>query len=565
MRASTAVVAAIIAGAMLIAGCAKTEPGQGDARRGQSETSTQSRTVVIAFRNESTTLAPKIQDAVSRGNKELFNATLTGRDTKNVPQPWLADALPELRTDSWRVFPDGQMETTYRLRPGLTWHDDQPLTADDFVFAWRVYTDKGLGVFRPQPQNQMQEVLAPDPRTIVVRWDSPYPDADILTHELPPLPRHILEQPFADYQSAAAARDSFLNHPYWTTEYVQLGAYRLTAWEPNVALYAEAFSGYVFGRPRIDRLIARIMSDENTVLTNLLAGEVQLATPTALRFQHGLVLQRDWVPAKRGTVFWAPSGNPQNAVFQFRSEYQKTPALFDIRVRKALNYAIDRQAILDGLFEGQGVIAYTAVEYDDPVYAEVNRVITKYPYDQRMAETLMNEGGFSKDSQGFFADRSGERFRPDFQALAGETFERHQAIMAETWARAGIETVTSTITTSQQRDLVNRNTFPGIGQVGGANYATEQSGSPENRWTGRNLGGFSHPAYDALWQAFNTTLERPERNRLQVEMARFETEQVPGMMLYFNANGIAYATGLRGPADTVAANLFWNLHEWELW
>jgi len=220
VRASAAVVAAIIAGAMLIAGCAKTEPGQGDARRGLSETSTQSRTVVIAFRNESTTLAPKIQDAVSRGNKELFNATLTGRDTKNVPQPWLAEALPELRTDSWRVFPDGQMETTYRLRPGLTWHDDQPLTADDFVFAWRVYTDKGLGVFRPQSQNQMQEVLAPDPRTIVVRWDSPYPDADILTHELPPLPRHILEQPFADYQSTAAARDSFLNQPYCTTEYV---------------------------------------------------------------------------------------------------------------------------------------------------------------------------------------------------------------------------------------------------------------------------------------------------------------------------------------------------------
>jgi len=549
---------------MFFTGCAGQSPFQNDARGGQPETGAQARTLVIAFRNESTSLAPKIQDAVSRGNKELFNATLTGRDLKNLPQPWLAEEMPQLRTDSWRVFPDGRMETTYRLRPGLTWHDDQPLTADDFVFAWRVYTDRGLGVFRPQPQNQMQEVVAPDPRTVVIRWDSPYPDADIVTHELPPLPRHILEQPFADYQGAPIARDPFLNHPYWTTEYVQLGAYRLTSWEPSIALHAEAFAGYVFGRPRIDRIIARIMSDENTALTNLLAGEVHLATPTAIRFQHGLVLQRDWVTSKKGTVYWAPSGNPQNAIFQFRPEYQKTPALFDLRVRKALNYSIDRQGILDGLFEGQGVIAYTPVEHDEPFYAEVDRVITKYPYDPRRTEALMNEAGFIKDSQGFFADRAGERFRPDFQALAGETFERHQAIMAETWARAGIETATSTITTTQQRDLVNRNTFPGLGQVGGANYATEQIGSPETRWTGRNLGGYSNAGFDALWDAFNTTLERPQRERLQVEMAKFVTEQVPGMMLYFNANGIAYAAALTGPGDTVATNLFWNMHEWEL-
>src|SRR5947199_7317721 len=68
-----------------------------------------------------------------------FNAGLAVIDGQRQARPVLAEQLPQLNTDTWKVFPDGKMETTYRLRPGLTWHNGQPLTADDFVFAWRVY------------------------------------------------------------------------------------------------------------------------------------------------------------------------------------------------------------------------------------------------------------------------------------------------------------------------------------------------------------------------------------------------------------------------------------------
>ena len=52
---------------------------------------------------------------------------------------------PQLNTDSWRVLPDGGMETTYRLRPDLTWHDGTALTAEDWAFSWRVYQVPELG------------------------------------------------------------------------------------------------------------------------------------------------------------------------------------------------------------------------------------------------------------------------------------------------------------------------------------------------------------------------------------------------------------------------------------
>ena len=65
----------------------------------------------------------------------LFLANLGGTDVHGADYPVLAASLPTLNTETWTVFPDGRMETTYRLRPGLTWHDGTPLVAEDFVFG----------------------------------------------------------------------------------------------------------------------------------------------------------------------------------------------------------------------------------------------------------------------------------------------------------------------------------------------------------------------------------------------------------------------------------------------
>ena len=163
--------------------------------------------------------------------RRLFNAALFLEDEREVPRPYLAEALPRLDTETWRVFPDGRMETTYRLRPGLTWHDGHPLTGEDFVFAWRIFTDPDLaGLFTPTPQNLMEEVLAPEPHTVVIRWRRPSADADNLAlNRFQPLPRHILDAP---YQQGSA--DAFGAHAYWTREFVGLGPFKIDRWEPEI-------------------------------------------------------------------------------------------------------------------------------------------------------------------------------------------------------------------------------------------------------------------------------------------------------------------------------------------
>src|SRR5437867_3263484 len=71
--------------------------------------------------------------------ERMFNASIALLDPQAKPHPYLVETLPELNTASWRVSPDGSMETTYRLRPNLTWHDGKPLSSYDFVFSWQVY------------------------------------------------------------------------------------------------------------------------------------------------------------------------------------------------------------------------------------------------------------------------------------------------------------------------------------------------------------------------------------------------------------------------------------------
>jgi peptide/nickel transport system substrate-binding protein len=535
----------------------------------------EARTLTVAFRFEKNDLSTKTLTQAGQEYRVLLNAGLTFVDGAGTLQPQLARELPRLHTESWRVFPDGQMETTWKLKPDLRWHDGHPLTADDFVFAWRVYSARGLGTFSPAPQEQISHAAAPDPQTVVFRWSSPYPDADEMTSDdLPPLPRHLLEAAFEAFEQDTAARDAFVNHRYWNEDYVGAGPYRLERLEPGSGLELAAFPQYALGRPRIERIVARIIGDENTVLSGVLAGTIQLASSVTLRHEHALVLQRDWVSQKRGTVSMGPARLVNNQV-QLRPEYQRTPALFDVRVRKALVHAIDLQALNDALFEGQSINPTSFAIPNSPGFTEMDRAVAKYPYDPRRTEQLLLEAGFSRDGEGWFARPGGERLRPDYQVLTGTQFERGGVVLVDTWRRAGIDVEYSVLPVVQVRQNQVRNTFPGIttpGAAGGTQkrtleyFSSGQIGTPANGWAGSNRGGWTSPEYDQLWTTFNTTLDRDERTRRAAEMMKLISEELPGWPLYWDFNVMATAAMLRGPElgiPNVSTGL-WNIHQWEM-
>jgi peptide/nickel transport system substrate-binding protein len=252
------------------------------------------------------------------------------------------------------------------------------------------------------------------------------------------------------------------------------------------------------------------------------------------------------------------------------------PGQLDVRVRRALAQSIDRQALNDGLFEGQGISTDNILSSSVPYFQEVDRVIAKYPYDPRRSEQFMAEAGFSKDREGFFATASGDQFRTDVKVTAGPEFERGQAILVDAWRRAGFQVSSSVLPAAQARDREARQTFPGMASRGGGlserSMTTEDIGSAANRWTGDNRGGWSNPEYDRLYEAFTTSLDRAERTRHVVQMMKVLSEELPLYGMYIGQQVNTQAAGLSGPDPgtpgfgtlTEGTLPYWNIHEWEL-
>jgi peptide/nickel transport system substrate-binding protein len=555
-----------------VAGCAPRGPAESAGRpTGEGDAARQNRAVTMAVRYEVPTLVPKAGSGLTGGTARMFNAGLFLMDGDGNTQSYLAATLPAVNTDTWRVFPDGRMEVTYQLKPGLTWHDGAPLTAEDFVFAYRVYANPISGMFPPTPQNLMESVEATDPRTFVIAWKRPYPDAaSIAFGDFEPLPRHILEEPFRAVEGDSSQQEAFRTNRFFAQEYVGAGPYRLERWEPGTELAGVAFAGHALGRPKIERFIVKIMSDENAVLSNLLAGSITVGGDFTLRHEHAKALRADWNSTKRGVIIFH-TGSLNHILVQFRPEYLKAPALMDLRVRRALAHGIDRDALNEALFDGEGFMTETGITHDVRYFPELDRGMMKYAYEPRRSEQLMTEAGFTKDAAGLFASASGERFSPEYIVEAGTVFERMLALMTETWARAGIEVQPGVLPTPAMRDNEARATFTalyapstGAGERSLQVQASSQIGSPANRWIGSNRGGWSFPEYDRLYEQYNATLDRRERDRLVIELVRTHSEQLPVYYTYFNIGVLAHLSTLKGPAAGYVDRLaYWNVHEWE--
>jgi peptide/nickel transport system substrate-binding protein len=526
------------------------------------------RTLVTAIRTEPASLASR---AASRGvttttTRRMFNATLVIFDQQGQPQPYLAAELPRLQTDSWRVSPDGQMETRYTLKPNLVWHDGAPLTADDFVFSTSVYATPELGTANSPPNSLIDEVLAPDATTIVIRWKRPYAEAGRLAEELPPLPRHILESTFQE-----ADPDAFMAHPFWTGEYVGAGPFRMEKWEPGASIEGVAFDRHVLGTAKISRVRLVFLGDPNATVANMLAGEVHFSADDSIRFQQGVTLRQQW-GSSGGSVLVKP--NLWRSTFvQLRPEVMSAPGLADRRARAALALTVDKQGLSEALFDGQGLLAdVPLIPNSADYYAAVEPSATKYPFNPGQAQTLLTEAGYTRGGDGVWASPTAGRLALALTTTGSSQNEAELSILGSGWRQAGFEVAESIMPLAMAQSGEARSLFPSLQTISiplgpdvlAAN-TTDGISRAENRWTGRNRGGWSNPEFDRLSDSFTTSLDQTERVRLIAQMVRIYSEELPSISLFFNPIPLAHVAALKGP-DNVAqdSEIAWNIYTWEL-
>jgi peptide/nickel transport system substrate-binding protein len=493
----------------------------------------------------------------------VWNATIDRRDERGRVHPHLVEQLPQLHSPSWHVFPDGQMETRYRLKPDLTWHDGIAVTAEDFVFALQIYKDPSFGQSGGVIA-LIHEVQAPDPGAIVIRWKQPYPEAGALDKDFPPLPRHLLAAPYREVDPAA-----FANLPYWSSEYVGLGPYRLERREPGLALTGVAFAGYALGRPKIDRIRITFMADANTAIAAILAGEAHLTTDNLLYVEQGTILKQEWAARRSpGTVFWFPVGYRVMQI-QLRPEFATPRELLEVRVRRAIAHAFDVPTLVEVLTGGHGLAAGSLTHPLAESWPAVEQTLVRYPYDVRAAQRLLAEAGLSRGADGLVHTAGGTGFKVDLAYIVGPGSARENATLVDNLARVGVEAVGQAFTALEASDNETRAKLPGlfVGGTGGLQaYTSAQIPSATNRWRGSNRGGWTNEEYDRLWSAYTTTSEDAERDRQVAAMERIFSEQVGGIPLYFNPKVTAFVADLQGPVareHPEAGYPIAQVHEWQ--
>jgi peptide/nickel transport system substrate-binding protein len=512
------------------------------------------RTLSIVVRTEPFDLT---DSASSRNNitLALFVARLVHSDDVDTPQPVLSEAVPVLNTDTWQVFPDGRMETTFRLRPDLRWHDGTPLTAEDVVFTQKSNIAQlawGLSqsAISPVEHRAIDEVTAPDPRTVVIRWKQLYADAVRLDMKI--LPRHILEPVVDEGRSEVLGA-----HPYWTTGYVGAGPYRMAQWSQGAFLEGTAFEGYALGRPKIERVRLTWSGDPNSTLARVLAGDADLALDGAIFYVQAATLKKEWATDTRGVVLIQP-GSLRFISAQHRPAVANPTSVLDVRVRRAIAHAFDKQALTEALTEGYGVIAHTIAAPGTRYYAEVDRTAAKYPYDLRRVEQLMGEAGFTKGADGWYASPAEGRHTPEMMGVAEGQEGQETTVITADLRRAGFDVQLRLVPQEmlQQSDEMKA-TYPawrtnyGLGSA--KNLSSDRvlgsrTATLDNRWSGTNKMGWSHAAHDALYDRWTRTLDTSEADQLLVQIARTVMDELPYVPTYFDPMVAAHSANLAGPS-----------------
>ncbi len=504
--------------------------------------------------------------SLNRISLSVFSAPLVASDHREVRFAVLAEAVPELNTDTWRVSPDGRMETVYRLRPSLTWHDGFPLGADDFVFGHQVAVAQSqwTGTSGGEELRLIEEVVAADPRTLVIRWREPYAEAAIPS--LRPWARHILQAPLEE-----GSQQAFESHPYWMGEYIGAGPYRLARWEPGSFIEGLAFDGFALGRPKIPRVVLTWSQDPNATISRILSGHGDIAVDDALQFQEATTLQHQWSASDGGTIILSPT-RLRYVQVQARPEYVNPKALLDARVRKALLHAVDRQTLADIMLEGKGMVAETFVPPTLSFYPAVDAAVTKYPYDLRRTDQLMAEAGFPKAGDGFYASPGEGRFGLQVRGIAEGQEGRETTTIADYLRRAGAEPILDLVpSTQRQQSAELRSTFPALTANNATVYRdltlnkniTSAIANAANRWSGGNRTGYSSLEYDRLYEAWSRTLDGGTRNQTVVQLLKLANDDLPSLPMYFNFDVVAHVSALVGPTPVAPDSTYYaNVHEW---
>jgi peptide/nickel transport system substrate-binding protein len=362
-------------------------------------------------------------------------------------------------------------------------------------------------------------------------------------------------------------RTGFVNSSFWSSGFIGIGPYRLTGWEPGSAAYLLAADTFYGSPPRIRNIVFRSIPDINTGMANILAGDVDVWLGSSLGIEQARLLKTEWEARGGGQVISYP-----RLTHHVRFQPDET-SVADVRVRKALYHAMDRESIVHDLFFGLVQVAHSWIIPGTSGFDTIDARTTKYPYDPARAQSFMAELGYVRGVDGALRDQRGGPFALEFSTTLGnQERESVQAVIANQWKAAGFQVSihNAPLSVTQEPGYQFAATdLSGLGadfesnipRIDGRNLRTAQN--PR----GANSFGYANSEVDALLDEWLRTPERTRQIQIEAAVIHRMSEDLPILQVSYRLEAAAARTGVRGVPPRTAmpgATNTWNVESWQL-
>lgn len=481
-------------------------------------------TTLVYGSNDYTRINPAM-DEHGEINILIFDG-LTAHDGENQVVPALAK--------SWDYDAD-TYTYTFHLEEDVKWQDGEPFTAEDVKFTIEAIMDPENGSENAPNYEDVEEIDVVDAHTVSFQLSAPNTAfLDYMTMAI--LPEHLLAG--EDMQES-----DFFRHPIGT------GAYKIESWDVGQAITLVKNEDYFKGAPNIDRIVFKIVPDDNAKAVQMQSGEldlVQLTPKDAKNFE-----------GKEGiTCYDMKTSDYRGIMYNFNNDYwQKNKDIIP-----AINYAIDRQAIVDAVLLGEGITAYGPLQrnrYDDPD-------VEHYDYDPQKAKEVLEAAGCMMGEDGYYY-RDGEKIGFVLSVGAGDQARLDIAqAAAQQLKEVGID---CTVEVPVEVDWGGQMAYL-IGW-GSPFDADDHTYKVFGTGKGANYSSYSDPLVDQYLtearESDDPAVRAEAYDKFQEELAE---NPAFTFICYIDANYVAKDTIQGISADTVMGHhgvgIFWNVCEWTI-
>jgi len=490
-------------------------------------------TLIEASIGEPSTLLPVLasDSASSDINGLVYDGLL--RYDKNL-------RLEGVMAESWEISSDN-LTITFHLRKGIKWHDGAPFTSADVLFTYLMYIDPKVPTSYAEDFKQVARAEAPDPYTFRVTYRQPYAPA-LESWGTAIHPKHLLE-------GQDVAKSPLGRAPIGT------GPYRFVEWKAGEKLVLEANPDYYDGKPYIRRVVYRIIPDTSTQFLELQSGGLDFMGLTPIQFST----QTDTPAFRRGFNKY----RYLSFGYSYLGYNLRKPLFQDVRVRRAIAHAIDKQELIDGVLLGLGKAATGPYKPDTWVY---NPNVKTYAFDPTAAGKLLEEAGWRDGDGDGVREKGGQKLvftivtnqGNDLRAKSAEIIQRR---LKEVGCEVHIRIV-------EWATFLKEFIFPGNFDVTILGWTGGPEPDQYNIWHSSKTGPrelnfihYKNTEVDDLLERGRRTFDQAERKRIYDRFQEILAEEQPYTFLYISEALPAVARRFHG-IEPAPAGITYNFIKW---